>query len=824
MPSIEVPSITADVRRADGTSLEIPIGILTDEDTLASKGFAALDELTALYKSWIQVQGSRITSLAEDYRDIATRNLSEADEAWERMKNGIQYLRENPQARKAFVLMNQAISLQATRPRLMRRASYQNNGLRITGQYQPPLTAPFNSNFAWRPFQIGFLLATIQSVGEPSDPNRETVDLLWFPTGGGKTEAYLALIAFGAFLQRIRNSSATGVTALMRYSLRLLTAQQFLRAARLICAMEFLRRQHEELGSTPFQVGIWLGGETTPNTRKDAVEAYRNLSKKGGDQNPFLLDRCPWCGAQMGRVVEKGKTTQPVIGFVRSRDTVIPHCPDPLCPFHAELPVVTIDEDIYERRPTLVVATVDKFAMLAWKPEARALFGLKDDGSRAAPPPSLIIQDELHLMSGPLGSLVGLYETLISDLCKEPTKQGVVVPKIVCATATTRRYKEQIRRLYARPKARVFPPPGLDISDSFFSQHATLPNGQRAPGTLYVGVYAPALRSMQSLEVWTIAGLLEAANQLPEEQRDAWWTVLAFFNSLRELGTTISLLQSDIPDHLKAIGNRLGIRWSEIRRVSNILELTSRLRSGEISGAITSLETPYGVKGVVDVCLASNIIEVGVDIDRLSLMVVAGQPKTTSQYIQVTGRVGRRWTERPALVVTLYNASKPRDRSHYEHFRSYHQRLYSYVEPSSVTPFSTPALERGLHALMVGYVRQHGDKKVGRSPYPCPAQLLDQFFNTLKARVAVAQPEAIAQAQNVFQKRLEEWQRWQRTDWEPRDNASQPLLYTAGSYISAAQRQMAWPTLRSLRHVDAQCEAEITERFIYVSQGEDLDA
>src|SRR4029453_14815374 len=142
----------------------------------------------------------------------------------------------------------------------------------------------------------------------------------------------------------------------------------------------------------------------------------------------------------------------------------------------------------------------------------------------------------------------------------------------------------------------------------------------------------------------------------------------------------------------------------------------------------------------LDACLASNIIEVGVDIDRLSLMGVVGQPKTTAQYIQVTGRVGRRWWERAGLILTIYNPSKSRDRSHFEQFHSYHRRLYERVEPTSATPFAISAIKRALPGALIVWARQQSDAAVQNyAEYEGP---LDSGYDLMRQRcVAIQLPE-----------------------------------------------------------------------------------
>jgi hypothetical protein len=365
----------------------------------------------------------------------------------------------------------------------------------------------------------------------------------------------------------------------------------------------------------------------------------------------------------------------------------------------------------------------------------------------------------------------------------------------------------------------LFPPPGLEAGDSFFARYAANPDGTLRHGRMYVGVHAPGLGSMQTTEVRTFTALLQAPMQLHSlEARDPWWTLLLFFNSLRELGTTLSLFQSDIPDYFKVLMNRSGIGFEALRRLQAPLELTGRIASDEVPQAITKLEvscTSTGGSVPEDVCLASNILEVGIDIDRLSLIAVVGQPKTTSQYIQVTGRVGRRWWERPGLVVTLYGAAKPRDRSHFEKFRSYHERLYAQVEPTSVTPFSPPALDRALHAVIVSYARQAGNRELARSPFPYPRKLIAYLESILLPRVQAIDPEEVERFKSTFRERTGEWERWQRSKWESFQQSDDiPLLRRAGEYADAERALLSWPTPMSMRTVDAECEAQITTLYI----------
>lgn len=830
LPSFETASITPDIKDQDGKPITVSMaslaGLVPDDN-----GFASLTRVIDLYEDWIKQKYLEIPLLEPRFHETARLHLEQCDRCASRMRAGLRYLAANPVALKAFQLANHAILLQQLHSRREPRATTYNNKTKrfdFSEAYsEPNILNSSGGRGTWRAFQIAFLLMSLQSSCDANAVDRETVELIWFPTGGGKTEAYLGLTAFTLFMRRLINPSDSGVHVLMRYTLRLLTAQQFQRASGLICAMEHLRSLYpNELGTTPYSIGIWVGSANTPNTRADALTVLSALNK--GDkytENKFIISRCPWCGAQMGPVTHPRGTPKEapkVAGYVRTGETVVFKCPDNSCQFSTGLPIYVIDEDIFVQRPSVVIGTVDKFATLTWKPESRALFGINNDGERVSSPPGLIIQDELHLISGPLGSMVGLYEAVIEELCTDRRVDPPVPPKIVSSTATIRRYAEQICALYGRKDVVLFPPSGLDADDSFFATYAKDDEGKLLPGRLYVGVHAPSLGSLQTVQVRTFTALIQAPIPVPDaEERDPWWTLLIFFNSLRELGTTLSLFQSDIPDYLKVIANRYGLTFAGLRSLWRVRELTGRLRSDEVPEAIADLEvscTSKSDKKPVDVCLASNILEVGVDIDRLSLMSVVGQPKSTSQYIQVTGRVGRRWWERPGLVVTIYTASKPRDRSHFEKFRTYHERLYAQVEPVSVTPFSPPVLDRALHAVMTMFVRQVGVAAVADRPYPYPAALIDDIKKLLLPRVETIDSAETANFERVFEERAEEWRRWQRTSWgqmsQYQVTQAIPLLRPAGAYATAEQRLLSWSTPTSMRNVDAECEAQITSLYL----------
>ena len=479
LPEVETPSITPDVRRKDGKLVEVSMAALAGLDP-EDDGFVALSEVVDLYEEWVKEREQEMSSLSECHKAAASRHLNECRRCITRMRLGLEYLRKDANARKAFILSNHAVLLQQICTQgEVRTASYDGRQKRIafSSEHRDPRSIGTPSGRGrWRAFQVAFLLMAAHSAAEGNASERNTVELIWFPTGGGKTEAYLGLAAFSIFMRRLANPDDQGVHVLMRYTLRLLTAQQFQRACGLICAMESLRRQNaQELGINSFSIGIWLGGATSPNSRQDAIRSLRALKKSPRyAENPFILTACPWCRAQIGPIEYSGKrprNSPTVLGYETHSGTVVFKCSDKAnCEFRSGLPIYVIDQDIYDNRPDLVIGTVDKFAMLSWRPEARALFGIGKDGDQEFSPPGLIIQDELHLISGPLGSMVGLYEALIEELCTDRRHDPPVLPKIVSSTATIRRYADQIKALYARDEVTLFPPPGLDAGDSFFAR------------------------------------------------------------------------------------------------------------------------------------------------------------------------------------------------------------------------------------------------------------------------------------------------------------------------------------------------------------------
>jgi hypothetical protein len=749
------------------------LGMLGLAENPDAEVLAALGRLALGYEQWIGAKASEATALTGTvYEDAAHAQLDACREALGRMREGIRILEGKPDVMEAFRLANRAMAEQRARSAWVKGGR---GG------------APDLSVQCWRPFQIAFMLLCLSGIDDPRHPDRGISDLLWFPTGGGKTEAYLGLIAFTTFLRRLRRGvDGGGVTVLMRYTLRLLTLQQFERATILICAMESMRRADpERLGREGISIGMWVGKSATPNDLKTA--AGKLVKLRGGQslqtENPVQLHACPWCGTALDAhnyTVDEDDVRMDV------------RCPGDDCDFASGLPVHLVDQTVYKTRPTLVIATVDKFASMPWRKQTAALFN-RDRVGDDTPPPELIVQDELHLISGPLGTLTGLYETAVDALAERP--------KVIASTATIRRASDQGRNLFDRD-VRQFPPAGLDARDSWFAVET---DRKVKASRRYVGLLAPGT-SQSTLLIRTYAALLHQAEHVEtsDEVKDAYWTLVGYFNSLRLLSAAELQVNDDVEDYLRLLAERDG---TDVRVSNRYSELTSRVDASLIPARLKEIEKRYPDPDVRDFLLATNMIAVGVDVDRLGLMAVMGQPQTTAEYIQATSRVGR---AHPGLVAVMLNSARARDRSHYESFLHFHSALYREVESTSVTPFSARSRDRGLHAVVVALTRilipeARENDAAGRID-----TYVDRLYTEIKPiladRVAHVAAEELQDSSDAFDEFIGWWREMAEGHggllYEPvRGNPTPALLKP---YDDESEDNDAWSTLWSLRDVDAE--------------------
>jgi hypothetical protein len=770
VPVTEVPGLRAEDRPAlitmvqDGYLDMQRLSTMTRDELVA-----ALTVMTDDYSLWIAEQLSRVGVDVLGHDNSAALAMTRCTEINTRLKAGIAVLADttNENALKAFRFANESMAKQRIQS-IYALKKRQGKDVSLEDLWKDP------KNYSWRSFQLGFLLLSIPALADPlhadrTNPAEAFADLLWFPTGGGKTEAYLGVAAFTMAIRRFQGNlggfdASRGLAVIMRYTLRLLTLQQFQRATALICAMEVIRREalaagDDSLGALPFTIGLWVGNKVTPGTTEashKAIKDIRNPDKfNAGSSSPAQLTSCPWCGTE----IDPGKHIEV---NTHKLQTVI-YCGDKKgqCAFskgqsanlpHPGIPALVVDEELYHRPPSMMIATVDKFAMMAWRGQTRTLFGkasiecerhglLWPDAdctgnhpktatlptSKAKVitpirPPDLIIQDEFHLISGPLGTMVGLYETAVDELAAWALGDASVRPKVIASTATVRKAKEQVNGVFNRQVA-VFPPSGLDVEDNFFSVQRPI---EQQYGRRYLGVCSPgSARPAVLIRVYT--AFLTASQALFDrfgKVADPYMTSVGYFNSLRELGGMKRLAEDDVQTRSYRVQMSLVDRPGLAQRsVNNIKELTSRISSQDIPKYLDQLEIPFksefdatqnkfvtkwdeGEARAIDIVLATNMLSVGVDVNRLGVMAVNGQPKSTAEYIQATSRVGRSF---PGLVCTVLTWARPRDLSHYETFEHYHATFYKHVEAQSVTPFSPRALDRGLTGTMLSLLRLNDD-------------------------------------------------------------------------------------------------------------------
>ena len=814
-----------------------------DKDTKISSMYSLVD----LYKSWVVDLEKTASLLDTKYISAASKNIAECRRAYERMYAGIKTLKENETAYKAFLLANRAMFMQRVhitmQSDMAKKSADRYPGddeisvwLRSVDYYKED-----DANCRWRPFQIAFLLMDINSIVYDDSPERNIVDLIWFPTGGGKTEAYLGLTAFAIFYRRLTHSKeAAGTTVIMRYTLRLLAAQQFTRAATLICACEYIRQQCEKkhrkypiysLGKESISIGLWIGGTHIPNRNEGKnsasyhLEKLKNVSKhyyvrsEKERHNKFQVLKCPWCGTKMVKDDRNNKLVGEWGYNMGSGKHFYMFCPQEDCDFTNKLPIQIIDDELYRNPPTLLFGTVDKFAMMPWDGRIGAFFGIGSN-NRA---PELIIQDELHLISGALGTVVGIYETAVDGICG----QKGVYSKIIASTATIRRAKEQCSVLYNREVVQ-FPAPGLDAEDSFFARESTIDYEKGIYGRKYIGIM-PSGKTKAMTEIRMMAALMQKAYtmDMPDEIKDKFWTLTVYFNSLKDLGKASTLVDDDVKDFIIRTANRM---FTTRRLIVRADELTSRVSTTELNETLDKLEKIEYSKENMEakqyassVLLATNMISVGIDVARLNVMLMVGQPKLTSEYIQASSRVGRSF---PGLCFIQYDATKSRDRSHYERFRSYHESFYRFVEPTGATPFSKPARERALHAVLTAMIRQREEWKDDKDAQKFDMGNLEKSISEIQEFILSRIKSINARSENQLKDDIEDvrsemqefFEKWQELVEECNQDGGKIPIYFGRRFMvsppnseerrllrqyNSAGRDAAVDTLTSMRNVDA---------------------
>lgn len=741
-----------------------------DTETLVN----SLNLFCRAYEKWLNDERKKLTELKElrpHLVYIAQEHLARCQNALDRMFSSVKELESDERLRRSFQLANLAMYL----------------------QFSWDKSKSQGGSLNWRPFQLGFLLLSAPSAAIRDHEHREFMDLLWFPTGGGKTEAYLALIACVAVYRRLSDdpNDHSGVCALKRYTLRLLTTQQFSRSSAMILALEAIRLGRVDVpeglplrGTSPFSIGLWVGAAATPNKRTDA---YAALQPGTSDtSSPKQLVRCPCCSDEL------------TWSIADANSPVIVECMNYSCSVKGQLPIYTVDEDVYDNRPTLLIGTVDKFAQIVRKKETNKLFSITD-GS----PPDLIIQDELHLISGPLGSIAGAYETAFDLMFQSQGYKS----KVIGSTATIRKAPEQVKALFNR-MAFQFPPPAIDHDNFGFAVRDQRPE---AVGRRHIGVTTAGRSTKFTLQAVSGSILQTALGAFDTDaRRDAYWTLVAYFGSLRELGGALVLLQDVVTGTIKYFADAR----NERARVSrNVEELTARRTQIDIRKMLDVLDYKYGEAGAVDAVLATNMISVGLDISRLGLMLVNGQPKSIAEYIQATSRVGR--ANVGGLVVSILNNAKARDRSHFETYCNWHQTLYRDVEATSVTPFASRARDKVLHASLVASIR-HLIPEMLDSPAAIEqaSNEVDSIVEAIAKRAKEIDSEEV-DVRAELMKLLRDWtinppsEYW--NDFKSEKSLLQSAENVAFQRLIGRLSSRAWPTLNSMRLVETETPFKMKE-------------
>jgi hypothetical protein len=745
--------------------------------------------------SWIKDKQEElnIENLDGNSKDLLNKQLEACRNDYKRLKRNITLLQRDSEALAAFRTMNTAMFMQ------LHHSINTDKGKELfvpdnnNEEYYKNIP---NSDYKWRSFQLAFILLNIDAFVKPDDrdntvedvfgsgwPERnEIADLVWFPTGGGKTEAYLGIIAFTISLRRFtKGERAYGTTVVMRYTLRMLTLQQFQRATMLIFALDVIRKDNFELphnlslGKERITIGLFVGGDSLPNFWNQGDKSMINEIKKISESiknkqsisTNLPFTNCPWCGGDLfvtehlNNISPNHTTENNSYGI---DDQLNIACNTEKCTFHGEyaddddsLPFRLFDEDIYKYPPTLLFGTVDKFAAFAnnvstvsgaRNKDSQRLVGKGYDGrnqERNVLPPELIIQDELHLLLGPLGSSVGLFEKSIDFLCTYTDENGnKIKPKIVTSTATTRNTDKQIFALFNR-RSEIFPKQGITCDDSFFAFYKRKKDDiqkyeskRKYIGVLPIGktqvwmqlrIISICLshRLKYFKEKYSIVEIFETPEVLDELKKvfDYYHTILAYYNSLKDVGKAQSQLDHYLPGDLNYVIKNT-IPWSFLDKLIrkeneiNYSELTGRLTGEEVKTNLAGIEKNWSLLEPLDnsdklilkkinspeFIISTNMISVGIDVSRFNTIVINSMPRNIAEYIQASSRVAR---DEDGVVFTVHHPFRSRDISHYQKFKEFHEKFYSYVEPISVTPFASKALERYLAMYAIVMIRHNKD-------------------------------------------------------------------------------------------------------------------
>ncbi len=735
MPVFAQPRVDAPSPKDVGMPLPASFQLLKDKPIEVLDGF--LSALKNYRGVWDGVEADLVKAGMTAELDAVRRDRQDYErEVW-LIEDGIDLLRSHEGLRRCFSLMNEA----------MKRA------IELQGK----------SFDGWHLFQLGFILTQVRAVYERHALAHErkgaanTADVLWFSTGGGKTEAYLGIIAFGMLYARLKGR-LYGTTAWMRFPLRMLSAQQFQRLSYVVAQAEMLRVR-EGLKGHPFTVGYYTGSGTPSRiSRSDTKGAdifLPDIDDESLDRFRFITD-CPYCG-QRGSV-----------HMTRNIDKVrmLHCCSNPECwsntqakegeygeGIAGEIGIFVSDEECYRYIPTVLVGTVDKLAVIAHNerfagylgafryfcPEhgftadtkckhqriRKALQGGEyesvdcGNNSRTSkirtvllapmldPGFSFLIQDELHLLRESLGNFDAHYETLLQTL---QVGHGGQPSKVLAATATIKDFQNHILHLYMRP-GRRFPSPGAVRGESFYARISREGNE-----TLVRRWFAGVLPLS-----FTRGGTERAAGEVASrylDQIDEWLEGLAAKDPkiLEHVG-----IQADRADVvLDYVGKYLNtdLIYANMKRQTTAIwehldnvnardgkARTFRLLDGQtpldhILDAIHHVETK-APNDPMRHLVATSVVSHGVDIAELNFMVLDGWPRSTAEYIQSSARSGR---VQPGIVMSILSSGKLFESGVFLNFDDYHFFLDKLVDSVPINRFAPNVMQRTLPGVFTAVV------------------------------------------------------------------------------------------------------------------------
>lgn len=872
-----------------------------------------LKKFIEAYGEWISIKKQLVETgdFDENQNEVAFNELAKCDKDYERLKHNVQYyLEEDSDNLKKFRLMNTSMFIQ------MWHGKYAGKD-EIKQKMDDASFSGFNADFykscnddifqtrvpsGWRAFQLAFILLNLDGIFDDTPDNEkrnELVDLVWFPTGGGKTEAYLGLISLTILHRRMKyKERGGGSAAIMRYTLRLLTLQQFQRASKLIVALELMRRGKisfgQDLGEEPIRIGLYVGDNQIPNRTDDLINEFNRLNINQSSKIPF--DKCVCCGSKIrGNEAFLNTNYNQNIGRLE--------CTNIKCAMRTPIgpqvrqrsdmgffPFLLADDSIYQHPPALLFGTVDKFAQLAHKvdnsdsgreKDSRRLFG-RGNWEKYKPqdgylPPDLIIQDELHLLLGPLGTGVALFESVFEQLC---TRKDKTKPKVISSTATTRNTGLQIEALFNKSLS-IFPKPGIDCDDSFFGMYKREYHSQAINGfsykskRRYIGIL-PTGRTQVWMQMRIDALCLahRALFELEYHQDDTinpnfsknlsdaqnyYHTVVSYFNSVKEVGRTQAQVQTYILKETRKILNR-SMRSQKLLKPIYAMkdklieaELTGRLSGEEVKKELARVESNWtpnrfptkkldtegnevlNDKGEViiernyniipEFVVATNMISVGLDVSRFNTIVMNSMPRNTAEYIQASSRVARNDL---GLVLTVHHPFRARDLSHYEKFIEFHKKMYSYVEPISITPFTKKAIDKFMPLYVATIVRhlfeefanRNSARNITEDKVEYIVNRCVSYFETRQKRLENQTDESIKKLlSNTDLDYIKKWIQTAVEDWLYGKNIADGLnlvfknanagnadgevnLYSPINNLNIKEYQEKWQVAMSLRNIE----------------------